>query len=75
MPSHASHDFPPAPGVSAVGTPGGVRETPAHRVREFAAHGIGRGLAPLPGLPGLPLGAAPSALGAAGVRPDTGPER
>ncbi|MFE9876300.1 hypothetical protein [Streptomyces sp. NPDC005784] len=52
-----------------------MRETPAHRVREFAAHGIGRGLAPLPGLPGLPLGAAPSALGAAGVRPDTGPER
>ncbi|MFD9463776.1 SPFH domain-containing protein [Streptomyces sp. NPDC060027] len=67
MPSHTSHDPSPAPGASAAGTAGDGPEMPAPRVREFAAHSIGGGLALLLGLLGLLLGAALCAVGGAVV--------
>ncbi|MCX4988721.1 SPFH domain-containing protein [Streptomyces sp. NBC_00568] len=67
MSSHTSHDSSPAPGASAAGTAGDGPEMPAPRVREFAAHSIGGGLALLLGLLGLLLGAALCAVGGAVV--------
>ncbi|MET9897572.1 SPFH domain-containing protein [Streptomyces sp. NPDC006446] len=67
MSSHTSHDSSPAPGASAAGTAGDGPEMPAPRVREFAAHSIGGGLALLLGLLGLLLGAALCAVGGAMV--------
>lgn len=67
MSSHHSHDPSPVPGVSALGTAGDGPEMPAPRVREFAAHSIGGGLALLLGLLGLLLGAALCAVGGAVV--------
>lgn len=67
MSSHTSHHSSSAPGASAAGTAGDGPEMPAPRVREFAAHSIGGGLALLLGLLGLLLGAALCAVGGAVV--------
>lgn len=68
---HAVTPFPPAPRllvragrVRGAGSPGDTAGEPAPRAPEFAAHGIGGGLAPLPGLPVPPLRAARCAVGA-----------
>jgi hypothetical protein len=67
MSPHASRDSSPAPCVSAAWTPCDAPGPPAPRGREFAAYGIAGGLVPPLGPLGPLLGAAPRAVGAAGV--------